>query len=144
MKIYSTLTLGILLAVTLLSATGSDVLAQSGINGGKPIITYNTYGPLPPIKTQSPPSFPGGEDNLNAFVLDKIEEAESPIKVGRKTWLTATLDRTGKVIELVPTYDSDPTLKKEIARVGASMPRWNPGTINEKGVETKFQFLLKR
>ena len=144
MKIYSTLTLSILIAVTLLAATGSDSLAQSGINGGKPIITYNTNGPLPQIKTQSPPSFPGGEDKLNAFILNQIEEAENPIKIGRKTWLTATLDGTGKVIELVPTYEADPTLKKEIARVSTSMPRWNPGTINGQGVETKFQFLLRR
>ena len=140
----SKLSLAILLCVTFLAAVGSSSLAQSGFNGGKPIITYNTYGPLPTIKTQTPPSFPGGEDKLNAFVLSQIEEAETPIKIGRKTWLTATLDGTGKVTELVPAYDSDPTLKKEVARVGTSMPRWNPGTINGQGVETKFQFLLRR
>lgn len=144
MKSYSTFTLSIFTVVVLLFATGSDSLAQSGINGGKPIITYSTYEPLPQIKTQSPPSFPGGEDKLNAYVLNQIEEAQSPIKIGRKTWLTATLDGTGKVIELVPTYDADPTLKKEMARVGSSMPHWNPGTINEQGVGTKFQFLLRR
>ncbi|UFH57679.1 hypothetical protein [Spirosoma sp. KNUC1025] len=136
--------LSVLLCVTFLAAIGSNSLAQSGVNGGKPIITYNTYGPLPIIKTQTPPSFPGGEDKLNAFVLDQIEEAENPIKIGRKTWLTATLDGTGKVTGLVPSYDADPTLKKEVARVGSSMPRWNPGTINGQGVETKFQFLLRR
>ncbi len=144
MKIHSNSCLPILLAISFLLVTSLDLLAQSGLNGGKPIITYNTYGPLPPIKTQTPPSFPGGEDRLNAFVLNQIEQAEDPIKVGRKTWLTASLDGTGKVIELVPTDDADPTLKKEMARVGASMPRWNPGTINGKGVETKFQFLLHR
>ena len=144
MTSLSNLSLSLLLCVTFLVAVGSDSLAQSGLNGGKPIITYNTYGPLPTIKTQSPPSFPGGEDKLNAFVLHQIEEAETPIKIGRKTWLTATLDETGKVIELVPTYDSDPALKKEVARVGTSMPRWNPGTINDKRIETKFQFLLRR
>jgi hypothetical protein len=142
MTSQSNLSLSLLLCVTFLA--GSDSLAQSGLNGGKPIITYNTYGPLPIIKTQSPPSFPGGEDKLNAFVLHQIEEAETPIKIGRKTWLTTTLDETGKVIELVPTYDADPTLKKEVAQVGSSMPRWNPGTINCKGVETKFQFLVRR
>ena len=144
MKIHSNLFLPILLASSLLLATGLDSLAQRGLNGGKPIITYNTTGPLPAIKTQTPPSFPGGEDKLNAFVLNQMEQAENSIKVGRKTWLTASLDKTGNVIELVPTDDTDPTLKKEMARVGTSMPRWNPGTINGKGVETKFQFLLRR
>lgn len=140
----SNLSLSILLCVTFLAAVSLDSLAQSGLNGGKPIITYNTYGPLPTLKTQSPPSFPGGEDKLNAYVLNRIEDAETPIKLARKTWLTATVDETGKVTELVPTYDADPTLKKEVARMGSSMPRWNPGTINGKGVETKFQFLLRR
>ena len=140
----SNLSLSLLLCVTFLAAVGASSLAQSGLNGGKPIITYNTYGPLPTIKTQTPPSFPGGENKLNAFVLNQFEEAETPIKIGRKFWLTATLDGTGKVTELVPAYDSDPTLKKEVARVGASMPRWNPGIINGQGVETKFQFLLRQ
>ncbi|MCX6212820.1 hypothetical protein [Spirosoma sp.] len=144
MTSQSNLPLSFLLCVTFLAALGSDLLAQSGLNGGKPIITYNTYGPLPIIKTQSPPSFPDGEDKLNAFVLHQIEKAQTPIKLGRKTWLTATVDETGKVTELVPTYDADPTLKKEAARVGSSMPRWNPGTINGKGVATKCQFLLRR
>ncbi|AUD06809.1 hypothetical protein [Spirosoma pollinicola] len=110
----------------------------------KKSLQSNVASSLPAIKTQFPPSFPGGENKLNTFVLDQIEEAETPIKLGLKTWLTATLDGTGKVIELVPTYDADPTLKKEMARVGTSMPRWNPGTINGHGVETKFQFLLRR
>jgi hypothetical protein len=144
MTSQSNLSLSLLLCVTFLAAVGSDSLAQSGLNGGNPIITYNTYGPLPTIKTQTPPSFPGGEDKLIAFVLAKIEEAENPIKLERKTWLTATLDGTGKVLELVPTYDADPTLKREVARVGTTMPRWNPGTINGQGIETKFQFLLRR
>ncbi len=80
----------------------------------------------------------------NCQFLSVAYVAETPIKLGRKTWLTATVDETGKVAELVPTYDADPTLKKEAARVGSSMPRWNPGTINGKGVETKCQFLLRR
>ena len=144
MTSLSNLLLSVLLCFTFLAAVGSSSFAQSGLNGGKPIITYNTYGPIPTIKTQTPPSFPGGEGKLNAFVLHQIEEAETLIKLGRKTWLTATLDGTGKVTELVPTFDADPSLKREVARVGTSMPTWNPGTINGQGVETKFQFLLRR
>ncbi|GAB4044678.1 hypothetical protein [Spirosoma jeollabukense] len=144
MTSQSNLSFSFLLCVTFLATVRLNSLAQSGLNAGNPIITYNTYGPLPTLKTQSPPSFPGGEDKLNAYVLHQIEEAETPIKIARKTWLTATLDETGKVTQLVPTYDADPTLKKEIARVCSSMPRWNPGTINGKGVETKSQFLVRR
>jgi hypothetical protein len=145
MKTYSNATVHLFLVaiVLLLSAYSSDAIGQSGINGGKPIITFNTTGPVS-IKTQSPPDFPGGEDKLKQFVIDRVEDAENPIKLGRKTWLTVSLDGTGKVIDLVPTYDSVPSLRKEMARVGALMPRWRPGMINGEGVETKFQFLLRR
>lgn len=118
-------------------------LCQAGLNGGKPIITYNTTGPVS-IETQSPPAFPGGEAELSGFIVSQLEEAKNPVKLPRKVWLTASIDPTGNVISLVPTYDSDPTLKREMERVGGLMPRWNPGKINEQGVETKFQFLVRR
>ena len=59
-------------------------------------------------------------------------------------WLTASIDPTGKVIKLTPTYDSDPTLKREMELVGRLMPRWTPGKINEKGVETSYHFLIRQ
>ncbi len=124
-------------------ACSSDVVAQTGINGGKPIITYNTTGPVS-IQTQSPPSFPGGEGKLKTFVLRSVEEAGDPIKLPRKLWLTASIDKDGKVTSLVTTYDADPTLKREMERIANAMPRWNPGLINGKGVETHFQFLVRR
>ena len=59
-------------------------------------------------------------------------------------WLTASIDPTGKITSLVPTYDNDPALKKEMERLASLLPRWNPGKINAEGVETKFQFLIRR
>ena len=133
----------IIASLLLCFSYSSDGLCQAGINGGKPIITFNTTGPLS-IKTQSPPDFPGGEDKLSEFILRRVDEIENSIKLPRKLWLTASIDPTGKVTSLSPTYDNDPTLKKEMDRVGSIMPRWNPGKINEEGVETKFQFLIRR
>lgn len=124
-------------------AYSSDALYQPGINGGKPIVTFNTTGPVS-IQTQSPPAFPGGEDKLEAFVLKSVQEVQNPIRLSRKTWLTASLDKDGKVTRLIPTYDADPALKKEMERIAGLMPRWNPGLINGKGVETQFQFLVRR
>jgi len=143
MKKHLNPSLPFFLLTTLLITGSIKGMGQPGMNGGKPIITYHTTEPVS-IKTQSPPAFPGGENKLNAFVLRQLNDTENPVKVGRKTWLTASLDGTGKVTELIPSHDADPTLKKEMARVGASMPRWTPGMINGQGVETKFQFLLRR
>ena len=136
---YFTLTACALMAL----AYSPDAVCQPGINGGKPIVTFDYTDPAP-IKTQSPPTFPGGEGKLAEFILRSVKETKNPIKLGRKTWLTANLDREGKVVSLLPTYDSDPSLKREMERVGALMPRWNPGKVNEKGVDTQFQFLLRR
>ncbi len=127
----------------LLWVGSTNALGQPGINGGKPIITYNTFGPVS-IQTQSPPSFPGGEDELEVFVLKSAEEAKNSIRLPRKMWLTATIDKDGKVTSLTPTYDADPALKREMERIAERMPRWNPGLINSKGVETQFQFLVRR
>lgn len=121
----------------------TSVLAQAGLNSGKPLITYNTNGPVS-IQTQSPPDFPGGEEKLVAFIRENMQEAHPAVKLGKKTWLTATIDRDGKVIRLVPTYSRDQTLQKELFRISALMPRWTPGQINQQGVETLYQFLIRR
>ncbi|WP_128548289.1 hypothetical protein [Larkinella soli] len=120
-----------------------DSVAQPGINGGKPIITYNTSGPVS-ILTQSPPAFPGGEKVLVDFVLESAVDSDHPVKFKKKLWLTATVNSEGKVITLEPTYDHDPALKKEISRIGSRMPKWTPGMINKNGVETLYQFLVVR
>ncbi|MFD1140964.1 hypothetical protein ACFQ4C_07585 [Larkinella insperata] len=131
--------IGILVAL----AISTHSMAQAGLNGGKPIITYNTHGPVS-METQSPPAFPGGEERLVDFIRESMQDAQQPVKLGRKTWMTATIDGQGKVISLVPSFSNDPTLKKELARIGGLMPRWTPGQINKKGVETHYQFLVRR
>ncbi|GAB3335812.1 hypothetical protein GCM10027299_45170 [Larkinella ripae] len=129
-------------AILGLISTG-EAMAQPGYKPVKPNVTYNTYGAIS-IKTQSPPAFPGGDGELAEFIRESVQDTEKPIKLGRKTWLTATIDGSGKVTKLVPSTDRDPTLKKEIARIGALMPRWKPGLINDKGVETFYEFLVRR
>lgn len=132
-----------LLGVMLVMLTIKQGMAQSGNKSVKPNVTYNTYGPIS-IETQSPPVFPGGDDKLLEFIWENVQQTETPLKLGRKTWLTATIDGSGKVIKLVPSHDSDPTLNKELARIGTLMPRWTPGKINDKGVETIYEFLVRR
>lgn len=121
----------------------TNVLAQAGLNGGKPLITYNTNGPVS-IQTQSPPDFPGGEEKLVAFIRENMRDAQPPVKLGKKTWLTATIGGDGQVSRLVPTYSTDQALQKELTRISTLMPRWTPGQINQQGVETLYQFLMHR
>ncbi|MBC8153039.1 MAG: hypothetical protein H7Z72_09020 [Bacteroidetes bacterium] len=136
-------TVAVATGLLLTLAGSSAVLCQSGVNGGKPIVTFTTTGPVS-IQTQSPPAFPGGEDKLEAFVLKSVQDPQNPIRLSRKTWLTASIDKDGKVTRLIPTYDADPALKKEMERIAGLMPRWHPGLINGRGVEPQFQFLVRR
>jgi len=132
-----------IIASLVLLTYSADAVCQAGINGGKPIVTFDYTDPAP-IKAQSPPSFPGGEHKLKEFILKSIRETKNPIKLNRKTWLTASINKEGKLVNLVPTYDSDPSLKREIKRIGDLMPKWKPGLVNNQGVDTQFQFLLRR
>ncbi len=130
-------------SLLLMFASLQPGFCQSDFNSGKPVVTFNTTGPIA-VKTQAIPAFPGGDDKLSDFVIDQADIAEGATKLPRKLWLTASIDPMGKVIKLIPTYDSDPTLKREMERVGRLMPRWTPGKINEKGVETSYQFLIRQ
>jgi hypothetical protein len=132
----------LLTVLTIILAFAQDAVSQSGKNGGHPIVTYNINGPLS-ILSQSPPSFPAGEEKLVAFILDQVETAGNYSKLPRKLWLIATIDADGNVVSLVPSDSSNASLKNEIARVGALMPKWTPGMINQKGVETLFEFLVR-
>jgi hypothetical protein len=138
-SIRSWLLWGAIYALTL----STDVFAQAGLNSGKPLITYNTNDPIS-IQTQSPPAFPGGEEKLVAFIRENMRDAQPAVKLGKKTWLTATIDADGKVSRLIPTYSTDQALQRELTRISALMPRWTPGQINQQGVETLYQFLIRR
>jgi hypothetical protein len=96
------------------------------------------------VKTQSPPSFPGGHHKLEEFIRSEVENSPNQIRLGRKVYITAKIDEKGKVIDLKPTYNADPPLEKELKRIASLMPDWQAATVNGKGVVTDYTFLLKR
>ena len=107
-------------------------------------VTELTYYATEDVKTQNPPSFPGGHEELEEFIRNEVENSPNEIKLGRKVYITAKIDESGKVIELKPAFNADPPLEKELKRIASLMPVWQAGTVNGKGVRTDYTFVLKR
>lgn len=106
-------------------------------------VTALTYYATEAVKTQSPPSFPGGHEKLEAFIRAQVEDSPDEIRLGRKVSITAKINASGKVVELKPTDNGDPQLQKELTRMAARMPKWQPGIVNGKGVVTDYTFVLR-
>jgi hypothetical protein len=103
-----------------------------------------TYYATEDVKTQSPPSFPGGHDKLEEFVRTQVENTPDGIKLRRKVYITAKINESGKVIELKSAYNADPSLERELKRIVPLMPAWQAGKVNGKGVLSDYTFLLER
>lgn len=106
-------------------------------------VTGLTYYATEDVKTQSPPSFPGGHSKLEEFIRTQVKNSPDGVKLGRKVSLTAKIDEKGKVIELKSTTNTDPALAKELNRIASLMPSWQAGNVNGKGVLTDYTFLMK-
>jgi hypothetical protein len=130
---------GIFTLFTLIS-----LLTSCSFTNYKNPVTELTYYATENVKTQSPPSFPGGHEKLEEFIRTDIENSPDGVKLGRKVYITAKIDEKGKVLELKPAYNADPPLEKELKRIASKMPTWQAGIVNGKGVLTDYTFLLKR
>lgn len=129
--------------VALLFALNGFTTASFAQHNDNPVKEL-TYYATEAIKTQSPPAFPGGHEELEAFIRDQVEDSPDEIRLGRKVAITVKIDEAGKVVELKPAGNADPQLRKELARIAALMPKWQPGLINGKGVVTDYTFDLRR
>ncbi len=106
-------------------------------------VTELTYYATEGVKTQSPPSFPGGHEKLEEFIRTKVETSPNRVKLGRKVYIMAKIDEEGKVLELKQVNNGDIPLEKELKRIASLMPSWKAGMVNGKGVLTDYTFLLK-
>jgi hypothetical protein len=124
--------------------TLTSLLTSCSFTNYKNPVTELTYYATENVKTQSPPSFPGGHEKLEEFIKTEVENSPDGIKLGRQVRIMAKIDEIGKVVELKPAYNADPPLEKELTRIAALMPTWQAGMVNGKGVTTDYVFLLKR
>jgi hypothetical protein len=120
-----------------------SLLTSCSFTNYKNPVTELTYYATEDVKTQSPPSFPGGHEKLEEFIKTEVKDSPDGVKLGRKVYIMAKIDEKGKVLELKPVNNADIPLEKELMRIAPLMPTWQAGRVNGKGVLTDYTFLLK-
>lgn len=93
--------------------------------------------------------FPGGNDNLNAWLMKNTVYPTQAIGLGisGKVFVRFLIDKAGNVTNVEIERPADPLLDKEALRVVSSMPQWKPARQNTKPVSVylvvPINFVLK-
>lgn len=91
------------------------------------------------------PSFPGGQDSLNAFIKQNMVYPESAIKDSIKGAVyinfVVSKDSTLNGIKILRGLSSD--CDREALRIVQKMPKWNPGMQRGQPVNVSFNLPIK-
>lgn len=89
---------------------------------------------------EQPPSFPGGQGALMAWIKDNLKypvvAAENGIE-GRVI-VQFVVGKDGSISNVTVVRSADPSLDKEAVRVISKMPKWTPGKQNGTTVNVKY------
>jgi TonB family protein len=86
------------------------------------------------------PGFPGGMDKLVEYLRANVKYPEAAEKKGiqgRVTVIFVVTDK-GEITKVQVAKGVNPALDAEALRVVKSMPKWKPGMVKGKAVNTKF------
>lgn len=86
------------------------------------------------------PQFPGGDVALMNYVRDNLKYPEEAMKAGvlGRVVVKFVVSADGSVASPEVIRSVSPELDAEAIRVVESMPRWTPGTVDGKPVDTQF------
>lgn len=104
-------------------------------------VTYQDGEAIYDIKSiDLAPEYPGGNDEMNAFISKNIQFPIEAAKNGIKGKVVAkfVIDRKGKVKNLEIIQSVHELLDQEALRVIRLMPKWTPGEQNGKKVNVMF------
>lgn len=109
--------------------------------------------PPPPVddptfdlaSVQEPPTFPGGDEALYAFLSKNIKypAMESDAGIQGKVYVEFVVSATGKIVDVTLKRGVSGGLDKEAMRVVKAMPDWSPGKMNGKGVKVRYVLPVK-
>lgn len=121
------------LAFILLCVGATTLLAQDPV-----IIEENP----PKIYTvvEKMPQFVGGQEALYKYLQDSLVYPKKAIEQGiqGKVFCRFFVDEEGYVRDVIVLRGVNPLLDEEALRVLKAMPKWEPGTQNEKAVKVYF------
>lgn len=91
-------------------------------------------------KIDHPASFPGGIDELNKFLQERLVYPELAVELGIQGLVLVSfiIDKTGKVRNACLLLTSYPLIDKLVLDLINSMPEWNPGSHHGKLVNVEF------
>lgn len=84
------------------------------------------------------PKFPGGEKKLNKFIKTNINyfQVDAENDNNGKVFVKFCINKRGKVCKISILEEINPLLDNEAIKIISAMPKWEPGRINGKKVNT--------
>jgi len=92
------------------------------------------------INSGDMPRYPGGENELRKYIATSVRYPISAQENGlqARCFISFIVDTKGNVTEVYPAQLTYPIILKEGVRVVKNMPRWKPGTQNNKPVKVSY------
>jgi TonB family protein len=84
-----------------------------------------------------PPAFPGGKDQLQTYFKQNLKYPPQALKnnVQGDVFVKFTVRKDGSIAQPKVLRSLDPACDKEALRLLTSMPKWQPGTQDDKPVD---------
>ena len=90
--------------------------------------------------TEQQPSFPGGQTVMMEWIANHLRYPKQYVEGGvtGKVIVQFTVDTKGRTRDVVIVRSLASPCDREAIRLILSMPRWNPGILNDKKVSVKY------
>ncbi len=90
------------------------------------------------------PKFPGGEKAMYAYIGKNIVYPKKAFEkeIEGIVVVEFTINKKGKVVDVVSKSQIDADLKKEAIRVVKSLPDWQPGIMDKRPVNVRYSIPL--
>lgn len=111
------------------------------------IIDRTPKGPADPIDLDEQPQYPGGPTEMKKFLAGNLvyPPIAVELELEGKCHLQFVVNKTGEVsdVKVARGVNNCPECDKEAVRVVKKMPKWTPGKIKGKAVDSKFNLPVK-
>jgi len=109
----------------------------------KVVVEEKNVGTAEPVLefAEEMPSFPGGEEELSAFMGENVKYPEIARKAGveGKVWVQFTVGKDGRVSSIIVLKGVGAGLDEEAVRVIKLMPKWTSGKQNGVPVSVSYK-----
>jgi len=98
--------------------------------------------PVPGALLSEMPQFPGGQEAFVEFLKSNLKYPRRELQwdISGKVYLQFTINKKGKVTDVVVAKGATANFDAEALRVGRKIPAWSPG--KQGGIPVKCQFLV--